>query len=105
MAIVRLAVLGGLALAGALIPAPASADVLYYVGDYWAASVLKVSSSGPVVQVATGISVPEGLAFDSAGNLYIASQGSNVIDKLSPSGTLTQFASGFDAPIGIGFDS
>ena len=39
---------------------------------------------------ASGLSNPEGMAFDSAGNLYVA--GGNVISKVSPSGVATTFA-------------
>ena len=46
-----------------------------------------------------GFSQPWGLAFDRAGNLYVANQGSNTIAKVPPAGgTGTVFASGLSAP-------
>jgi sugar lactone lactonase YvrE len=52
-----------------------------------------------------GISNPSALAFDSAGNLYIALNGTHAgISVLSPGGMLTRFARHVE-PTGLAFDS
>src|SRR6266700_920900 len=53
---------------------------------------------------ATGLDTPQGLAFDQAGNLYVAS--GNSIMRFTPGGIGTVFA-GADlyAPIGLAFDT
>jgi DNA-binding beta-propeller fold protein YncE len=49
-----------------------------------------------------GISYPWGLAFDAAGNLYVA----NTISKVTPAGVVSTFvSSGLDAPEGLALDS
>lgn len=45
---------------------------------------------GPAVNAA--LSSPEGIAFDPAGNLFIADTGNGVIRKVDPSGTITTLA-------------
>ena len=47
---------------------------------------------------------PHGLAFDSAGNLFVASTGSGVIYEITPDGAQSIFASGLSAPYGLAFD-
>ena len=43
--------------------------------------------------------MPEGLAFDSAGNLFAASINNNTIEKINSSGTVTVFVnSGLNSP-------
>lgn len=52
-----------------------------------------------------GLGSPEGLAFDSSGNLYVANFDNNTITKFDSSGQGTMFAnSGLNKPIGIAFD-
>lgn len=54
----------------------------------------------------SGLSGPFGLAFDSAGNLYVANARNNTIEEFNSSGTGTVFASsGLDIPRGLAFDS
>ena len=48
---------------------------------------------------------PRGLAFDSAGNLYVANYGSATIEKFTPSGVdLGLFASTYSTGYGLAFD-
>ena len=57
---------------------------------------------------ATNLNNPWGLAFDSSGNLYVTSSGSNRIYKFLPGGVRTIFAaasSGLSGPRGLAFDS
>src|SRR4029453_1236673 len=54
--------------------------------------------------VASGLNDPVGLAFDHAGNLFVADAASRAIYKLTPAGVRTTFASGLSAR-GLTFDS
>jgi DNA-binding beta-propeller fold protein YncE len=53
--------------------------------------------------VSSGLFGPNGLAFDSAGNLYVANL-NGTIDKITPEGRMSLFASGLNAPAGLAFD-
>ena len=54
----------------------------------------------------TGLDYPTGLAFDSAGALYAANEGSGTIEKFAPNGTGSVFAStGLSRPFGLAFDA
>jgi gliding motility-associated-like protein len=68
----------------------------------------------------TGFNTPTSLAFDAAGNLYVAEFGKKIISKITPAGVVTPFAgkanissnvdgdlstATFGAPSGIVFDS
>ena len=49
---------------------------------------------------------PMGLAFDAAGNLYVANHGNNTISKVTPAGAVSTFvSSGLDCPDGLAFDA
>ena len=43
--------------------------------------------------VSSGLSDPVGLAFDAAGNLYVANDGNNTISKVTPAGAVSTFVS------------
>jgi streptogramin lyase len=71
-------------------------------------NVTKFDAGGnPTVFATTGIGIPSGLAFDSAGNLYVANETGNAIRKFSPAGVdLGNFATtGLNGPEGLAFDS
>ena len=53
---------------------------------------------------ASGLSYPSGLAFDNAGNLFVADAGSGAVYKFTPAGVRTTFASGLNYPSGLAFD-
>ena len=53
---------------------------------------------------ASGLNDPSGLAFDSAGNLFVADAVSGAVYKFTPAGVRTTFASGLSYPNGLAFD-
>ena len=52
---------------------------------------------------ASGLFEPQGLAFDRAGNLFVAAGGT--VSNFTPSGVHTAFASGLTSPFAVAFDS
>jgi hypothetical protein len=55
---------------------------------------------------ASGLNHPVGLAFDSAGNLFVgADEGSGNIYEFTPGGVQSTFASGLSTPVGLGFNN
>jgi len=52
-----------------------------------------------------GYSYPSAIAFDSAGNLYLANSHDGIVTKFAPDGSNSVFASGFSWPIGVAFDA
>src|SRR5207245_6929495 len=54
---------------------------------------------------ATGFNSPTGLAFDRAGNLYVANEGNGTVSQVTPAGAVSTFASGFNTPYGLAFDA
>src|SRR6476620_381404 len=67
--------------------------------------IYKFTSNGASRTFAGRLDGPEGLAFDSAGNLFVAAEGN--IYKLTPGGARTTFASGLSLSylFGLAFDS
>ena len=64
--------------------------------------------SAPTVStfVGSGLDDPAGLAFDAAGNLYVANYGNNTISKVTPAGAVSTFvSSGLNDPAGLAFDA
>ena len=53
--------------------------------------------------VASGLDSAQGLAFDQAGNLFVADDG--IIDRFTPNGVRSTFAVGLSGPFGLAFDS
>ena len=52
-----------------------------------------------------GLNVPDGLVFDSAGNLFVANQHSGQIVKFTPGGVGSVFDSGLNTPVNVAFDA
>ena len=50
--------------------------------------------------VSSGLDGPEGLAFDAAGNLYVANSGSNTISKVTPAGAVTAVSPAAGSSVG-----
>jgi sugar lactone lactonase YvrE len=70
-------------------------------------SIYEITPDGRVSTFATGLGGPLGMAFDGAGNLYVAyfsGAPGGGIWKFAPDGTQSTFASGID-PVALAFDS
>lgn len=52
---------------------------------------------------ASGLNKPVALAFDRAGNLYVANTGNGTISKITPAGKASTFAQGLGFPAGLAF--
>ena len=94
-----------------------------YVGDQYNHTIREVTPAGVVTTLAgqagapglldgTGtnalLSYPNGVALDSAGNLYVADSGNNAIRVLTPAGTdwvVSTLATGFNNPSGVAVDT
>jgi|SRR5580700_292941 hypothetical protein len=84
---------------------------LVYVTDYNSSVVLIYkqghTSSGPVGEIATGISNPQGDAVDASGTLYVANQGNNTITEYPNGATIPSvtLSSGISKPLDVSVDS
>ncbi|TCO94115.1 DNA-binding beta-propeller fold protein YncE [Chthoniobacter flavus] len=64
-----------------------------------------------ITPFATGFNAPEGMTFDTTGNLYVANFLGDSISKVTPDGEVSTFASGFPTtgftsyPSGLAFDA
>lgn len=92
-------------------PAAAPNRQLIFVSDESSSSVLmyspKTANGSPVGSITTGVSVPSGLAVDSAGALYVANEGNETVTvypqgSSSPSLTIS---TGIGGPYGVAVDS
>ena len=98
-----------------LICSRASAQNLFAVGlnpttGNFTGSIYKFTPNGVRSTFASGLKSPFALAFDSAGNLFVAdagdgNAGSGAIYKFTPAGVRTTFASGYLFPLVLAFDS
>ncbi len=84
-----------------LICSRASAQNLFAV-DLNNGNIDEFTANGVRSTIAFGLNYPAGLAFDQAGNLFVAD--GSAIDKFTPAGVRTTFASGL-SPRGLTFDS
>lgn len=68
-----------------------------FVSDYSSGNIYEFTPGGTRSVFASGLNEPVGLAFDSAGNLFVATQGSgtSAIYKFTPAGVKSTFATGF----------
>ena len=69
-------------------------------------NIIEITTGGTQSTYASGLSDPQGLAFNSAGNLFVASFGNpgNIIE-ITPGGARSTFASGLPGPIALAFNS
>jgi sugar lactone lactonase YvrE len=74
--------------------------------DSEGSTIEKFTPAGVESTFASGLNDdPEGLAFDSKGNLYVVEFFGNYIDKFTPAGVKSTFATGVGQPTGLAFDS
>ena len=78
-----------------------SGDVFVSSGEADGGRVVKISSDGIVSDFAINLNSANGSAFDSNGNLFVASYRSNAIFKIASDGTKTEFAADLDGPAGL----
>ncbi|MGI8957287.1 MAG: hypothetical protein ACR2II_10295 [Chthoniobacterales bacterium] len=81
----------------------ASAADLFASGTVTGA-LFQIAPDGTQTTFST-VSTPRGLAFDTAGNLYVADGTALAIIKITPGGVQSTFASGLNDPRGIAFDT
>jgi hypothetical protein len=77
-----------------------------FAADPDAGTIEKFNTSGAGTILQSSFTSPSALAFDGAGNLYVASQ-NNTIEKFNPSGVGTVFANTgpYSSPVSMAFDS
>jgi hypothetical protein len=81
----------------------AGATVSASAGSFSIAVTLSHAVTPSVFQYATGFANPRGLAFDSAGTLYVADLGAGTISKVNSAGVVTPFVSGLNTPVSLAF--
>jgi sugar lactone lactonase YvrE len=90
----------------AIAPQPRPVSATMYVANSGANAIEKYSDGVGTVFANTGLSVPEGLAVDVSGNVYVANQGNSTIMKFTPVGVGSLFAnSNLSSPRGLALDS
>src|SRR5476651_1546198 len=78
---------------GAIMLIASSAHASLFASTGSDGNILAYTPSGTQSTFASGLSQPGGMAFDSAGNLFVTSGNGN-ITKITPSGVTSTFASG-----------
>jgi sugar lactone lactonase YvrE len=102
--------LGGAVCAGTLLLMASSAPAQnLFVSDYSAGNVYEYTPGGVQSTFASGLDHPLGMAFDAAGNLFVANTAQNSgdqgsITEISRAGQQSTFASGLD-PIALAFNN
>jgi hypothetical protein len=82
----------------------AQADDFVYVSNTGAGTITRIDPGGNTSPFASGLTGPEGLAFDDAGNLFVANSGSGTIANINSLGTVSTFVSGLNGPAALTFD-
>jgi len=82
----------------------AHADDYVYVSNTSAGTITQIAPNGNMSIFASGLNSPEGLAFDSAGNLFVADAGDGTISEIGSSGNVSTFMSGLNSPAALAFD-
>ena len=95
-----------LAVAFWLSPATGKADSMLYMTVPNQSNVVTFTSSGVPSTFASGPNWPTGLAFNNAGDLFVAGYWSSDITEFAPNGaSLGTFATGLSRPNGLAFNS
>ena len=77
-----------------------------FVADSGSGNIYEFTTNGVRSTFASGLASPYGLAFNSAGDLFVSSwSGGGSVTEITPSGAQSVYASGFGYPIGLAFDS
>ena len=84
-------------------PLTARAICLRRIGS--TGNIYEFTPGGVQSTFASGLNYPAGLAFNSAGNLFVADIGSGNIYEFTPGGVQSTFASGLNTPEGLAFNS
>jgi sugar lactone lactonase YvrE len=63
--------------------------------------ITKVSPSGAITTISTGLTLPDDVKTDAAGNVYVADNGTNQLVKITPAGVQTVVASGLNLGLDI----
>ena len=83
--------------------APSSPDL--YVSSPAQSAIFKLTNDGKAATaVVSGLNQPRGIAFDAAGNLFVAVHGDSNVLKITPDGTRSTYASDIFRPSGLAFD-
>lgn len=102
---------GGVACAGAALLVAASLQAQnLFVGNFVnyppkIDTITEITPSGVQSTFATGMTSPNKLAIDNAGNLFESDEGSGNIYEFTPGGAKSTFASGLSGPEGLAFQS
>ena len=81
-----------------------------FVDSYFNGTIVEITPGGVQSTFASGLSTPEGMAFNSAGDLFVAEFGAangnyGSIVEITPGGVQSTFASGLNSPVALAFNS
>src|SRR5271157_2749455 len=75
-----------------------------FVSNQGSGTISEISPEGTVTTFASGLSNPNGLAFNSSGDLFVANENVGTISEIAPDGSVSLFASGLSDPYGLAFN-
>jgi len=82
----------------------ANQDGSVSVVEETAGRVVKITSAGRIVEIASGLKDPKDLESDAQGNLYVAEAGRNRIARITPKGVVRSYIEGLNAPVDLAFN-
>ena len=88
-------------------PYGVAADALgnFFVVESDSGLVKKITATGTISTVITGLYGPKGIASDAVGNVYVCDTFNNMVKRVATNGTITVLGSGFDRPWAIAIDT